>query len=356
MHRLRRDRVARSVFAAAIIAAHLLLAYLLTVPLRHATTPISGAGESVLLLMPGASRETTAQSLPTQGEPQLEKREVVWVPTAPDFEIEYPAEASGQQAASQPGSGRPDVPGTLAPEAGIAVLQRVLPQYPIESVRANEEGSTVLQVLVDESGRASEVRIARSSGYERLDDSAVSAVSLWKFAPSTKGALAVATWGEMELRFELYRFTVSRIIDAPLDLVPPGQILNISNEAPVPGGEAALRGLMKEVRSTNADAFDAPFLRDELKRMKEALAGWGEAGAIQFSGAAAGNRWRAYEIRPEFRKGSGRETVELRWDVYQVSHDHGMSEWRIAIDRSGTIWCAHAGSVRPGTVVLQVSR
>ncbi len=353
---VKRDRIARSVFAAAIIAAHLLLAYFLAAPLRQYTNPISSSGEAVLLLMPGASRETTDQSEPAPIEPQLEEPEVVWVPTAPDFAIESPAEASRQQAAAQPGSGRPDVPGTLASDAGIAVLQRVLPQYPIESVRAGEEGSAVLQVLVDESGRASEVRVARSSGYERLDDSAVRAVSLWKFAPSTKGALAVATWGEMELRFELYRFTVSRIVDAPLDLVPPGQILNVSNEAPVPGGEAALRGLMNEVRSANSDAFDAPWLRDELKRMKEALAGWGEAGAIQFNGPAAGNRWRAYEIRPEFRKGSGRETVELRWDVYRVSHDRGVSEWRIAIDRNGTIWCAHAGSVRPGGAVLQVAR
>jgi TonB family protein len=248
------------------------------------------------------------------------------------------------------------VPGTLAPDAGIAVLQRVLPQYPIESVRAGEEGSAVLQVLVDESGRASEVRVARSSGYERLDDSAVKAVSLWKFAPSTKGALAVATWGEMELRFDLNHFTVSRIVDAPLDLVPPGQILNAASEAPAAGGEAALRGLMREVRSADADAFDAPWLRDELKRMRGALAGWGEPGEVHFIGAAAGNRWRAYEIRPEFRKGSGRQTVELRWDVYQVSHDRGVSEWRIAIDRNGTIWCAHAGSVRRETFVVRASR
>jgi hypothetical protein len=98
-------------------------------------------------------------------------------------------------------------------------------------------------------------------------------------------------------------------------------------------------------------------MRDELKRMKSALAGWGEVGTIQYKGVAAGNRWRSYEVRPEFRKGSGgRETVELRWDLYAVSHDRGFSEWRIAIDRSGNIWSAHAGSVRPGSVVLQVSR
>ena len=355
MHIVRRDRMARSVFAAAIIAAHLLFVFLLTAPRRHDTTPISGAGESVLLLLPGDSREATAQSKPADIEPQLEKPEVVWVPIAPDFAIESPAEAGRPQVASQLGSGRPDVPGSLASDAGIAVLQRVLPQYPVESVRAGEEGSAVLQVLVDEGGRASEVRVARSTGFERLDDSAVKAVSLWKFAPSTKGALAVATWGELELRFELSRYSVSRIVDAPLDLVPPGQILSVGNQEPVAGGEAALRGLMNEMRSADADAFDAPWLRDELKRMKEALVGWGEAGAIQFRGPAAGNRWRAYEVRPEFRKGNGRETIDLRWDVYRVSHDHGVSEWRIAIDRNGTIWCAHASSVPRAKAVL-VSR
>ena len=355
MRMVKSDRMARSGFAAAIIAAHLLLAYFLTVPLRQATTAIAGAGESVMLLLPGESRDATVQSAPAQVEPQIEEPEVV-VPITPDFEIRYPQEASRQQFASQAGSGRPDLPDTSAPDAGIAVLQRVMPQYPAESMRAGEEGSAVLQVLVDESGRASEVRVARSSGYERLDTSAKNAVSLWKFAPSTKGSLAVPTWGEMEMRFELYRFTVSRIVDAPLDLVPPGQILNAANEAPVPGGEAALRGLMGEVRAADADAFDAPWQRNELKRMKEALTGWGEAGAIQYQGAAAGNRWRSYEIRPEFRKGNGRETVELRWDVYRVSHDRGISEWRIAIDRNGTIWCAQADAVRSAAGVRQVSR
>ncbi|MEJ1960471.1 MAG: TonB family protein [Gammaproteobacteria bacterium] len=354
MRIVKKDRASRSVFAAAVIAAHLLLVYFLSTALRD-TTPISSAGEALLLLLPGESRETTAQSEPPEIEPQLDQPEVVWVPTSPNFEIREPAEASPEQAASRLGSGRPDVPGTLAPDAGIAVLQRVLPQYPSESMRAGEEGSTVLQVLVDESGRASEVRVARSSGYDRLDASAVKAVSAWKFAPSTKGALAVATWGEMEMRFELSRYTISRIVDAPLDLVPPGQILNTANDEPVPGGETALRGLMSQVRSADADAFNAPWLRDELKRMKEVLAGWGEAGAIEFRGTAAGNRWRAYEIQPAFRKGNGRETVELRWDVYRVSHDRGVSEWRIAIDRNGTIWCAHASAVRHAARFLQAS-
>lgn len=346
--------MARGTVAAIIVAAHVLLAYFVIQPLRRFTTPAPGAGESVLLLMPGDSREARAPSEPTPIEPTLE--EPVMVSVAPNFEIRPSTDDARDSSFAQVGSGRPDMPAMLAPDAGIAVLQSVMPQYPVESMRAAEEGAAVLQVLVDESGRASDVRVARSSGYERLDAAAVSAVSRWKFAPSTQGALAVPAWGELELRFNLNRYTISRIVDRPLDLVAPGQILNAANETPVPGGERALQALMEEIRSSDADSFDERWLHDDVKRMKAALAGWGEEHAIQFKGTAAGNRWRSYEVRPEFRKGGNRETVELRWDVYQVSHDRGVSEWRIAIDRNGTIWSAHAGQLRSGGGFLQVSR
>ena len=346
----------RGVFAAAIFAAHLLFAYFLVVPLRHLTSRIPAGGEAVMLLLPGDTRDSKQSIDRAEVEPQLEEPQVVWVPMTPDLAIDYPQDSVRQTAEAQLGSGRADVPETVASEAGIAVLRRVLPEYPIESVRAGEEGSAVLQVLVDQAGHASEVRVVRSTGYGRLDDSSVKAVSRWQFAPATKGALPVQAWGEMEMRFNLYRFSVSRIVDAPLDLVPPGEILNAARVPAVPGGEKALRALIEEVRTADADAFDAPWLRDELKRMRGALAGWGEPDAIVFQRAAAGNRWRSYEVRPEFRKSVGRETVELRWDVYDVTHDHGYSEWRIAIDREGHIWCAQADSVRPGSKVLQVSR
>jgi TonB family protein len=348
--------MARGTVAALIVVAHVLLAYFLIQPLRRFTTPAAGAGESVLLLLPGDSREARAQSRPVSIEPTLEEPEPVKVSLAPNVEIRPATDEAGDSSFAQVGSGRPNLPATLAPDAGIAVLQSVMPQYPLESVRAGEEGAAVLQVLVDERGRASDVRVARSSGYERLDEAAITAVSRWKFAPSTQGALAVPTWGEMEMRFNLYRYGVSRIVDAPLDLVAPGQILNAASETPVPGGEQALRSLMEDVRSGDPDSFDAPWLRDDMRRLKEALRGWGEEHEIQFKGPAAGNRWRSYEVRPEFRKGNTRQTVELRWDVYQVAHDRGESEWRIAIDRNGTIWSAHAGRARSGQGLLHVSR
>jgi protein TonB len=325
-------RLSRSAFAVGIVGAHLLLAYFLVTPLRRFTRAISGAGEAMVVLPPSEVHETRlADEAPPPVEPELEEPDVVWVPTEPSIVIRESDGSSRQAIVAMP---------LPASEAGIAVLQRVMPHYPIESVRAGEEGSAVLQVLVDESGRASEVRVARSSGSQRLDDSAVSAVRMWRFAPGRK------EWGELELRFDLYRFTLSRIIDQPLDLLPLGEILDGGSKPALPGGAAALRGLMSEVESANPDVFDAPWIRDELRRMKEAFAGWGKPTLIQHQGAAAGGRWRAYEIRPEFRNLSGRPTVSLRWEVYQVTHENGVSQWRIALDSGGRIWAAHASAVR----------
>ena len=75
-----------------------------------------------------------------------------------------------------------------------------------------------------------------------------------------------------------------------------------------------------------------------------ALKAWGEVQNVRFAGSVAGNRWRSYEVKPQFLRGSARETVELRWDLYQVWHERGTSEWRIALDRNGRVWCANVGS------------
>jgi TonB family protein len=349
MHTMGKDRLTRGAFAAIILAAHVLLIYILAVSAGVITSRMPSGGESMFVLVPDDSRQSTA-SAPLEIEPQMTPPQE---PSLSEIEIdiEVPTEAtldssarSGSISPSDASLGLREMPNVSRGATGIGILRRVLPEYPNASMRAGEEGGTVVQVLVDESGYASDVKVARSSGFERLDDSAVSAVRKWKFAPAMKGTLAVAAWGEMELRFNLYRFTVSRINDAPLDLLPPGELAAGANETPVPGGDVALELLMDELNAMLPGESGAAWPSGEVTRIKQALAGWGGARSIQYRGAAAGHRWRTYEVKPEYRRGRSRETVELRWDLYEVAHEHGSSEWRIAVDRNGTIWCAHAGA------------
>ncbi len=68
------------------------------------------------------------------------------------------------------------------------------PDYPRMALRLGEQGEVHLSVLVDDQGRAVDVRITRSSGSTRLDQSAVDAVREWRFTPATEDGKAVADW------------------------------------------------------------------------------------------------------------------------------------------------------------------
>jgi len=54
-----------------------------------------------------------------------------------------------------------------------------------------------------------------------------------------------------------------------------------------------------------------------------------------------GPQWRAYEVDAN-HPNTLRPTVEVRWNTFEVRHQHATSEWLIAVDRDGTIWNARA--------------
>jgi protein TonB len=77
------------------------------------------------------------------------------------------------------------------------------PMYPAPSIRAGETGTVILSVLVLENGRVGDVRIDQSSGYPRLDDSAVREARRWKLKPGTRDGIPVAMWKEIPVTFRL---------------------------------------------------------------------------------------------------------------------------------------------------------
>lgn len=83
------------------------------------------------------------------------------------------------------------------------MTRRVDPVYPPASRRAGEAGQVLLRVLVDESGRPREVRILKSSGFERLDESAVAAIRRWHFSPARQGSGPVIAWTQVSVVFRL---------------------------------------------------------------------------------------------------------------------------------------------------------
>jgi protein TonB len=80
----------------------------------------------------------------------------------------------------------------------------VRPNYPAMEIRGGHEGTVKLLIHVEPDGTVSEVRVAQSSGFARLDAAAVEvARTKWRFFPMTRDGQAVAAWGTYAVTFRI---------------------------------------------------------------------------------------------------------------------------------------------------------
>src|SRR5579863_5683095 len=83
------------------------------------------------------------------------------------------------------------------------VLHKVEPLYTLEARRATIQGTVVLEVLVDETGRAASSSVISPLGFG-LDDRAKEAVAQWTFQPSRKDGEPVKTLTTVAVKFRLF--------------------------------------------------------------------------------------------------------------------------------------------------------
>lgn len=77
------------------------------------------------------------------------------------------------------------------------------PPYPAVSRRMGEEGIVVLSVMIEADGTVSDVKLKRSSGFPRLDASALNTVRHWRYIPAKKNGFPVAFRYIQPIRFSL---------------------------------------------------------------------------------------------------------------------------------------------------------
>lgn len=82
-------------------------------------------------------------------------------------------------------------------------LRNPKPVYPSTSRRLGERGVVLLRVLVTAAGDPAKVDLKKTSGYARLDESAVEAVRNWKFVPARLGDKPVEAWVLVPIEFSL---------------------------------------------------------------------------------------------------------------------------------------------------------
>lgn len=89
------------------------------------------------------------------------------------------------------------------PAAGREVVQRVLPGYPAWARRQAMEAVVTLRFTVLPDGRLREdIAVERTGGFRDFDESALTALRGWRFAPLAGGD-AAGQWGTITFRFRL---------------------------------------------------------------------------------------------------------------------------------------------------------
>jgi len=112
-----------------------------------------------------------------------------------------PAQAAVPALEDNQSLGAPVTP----PQMDANPLNNPAPAYPSLSRRLGEQGTVLLEILIREDGSVGEVIIRESSGYKRLDETAVRAVKRWRYTPAKRGNTPIEYWYLQPVDFSLTR-------------------------------------------------------------------------------------------------------------------------------------------------------
>ncbi len=132
-------------------------------------------------------------------EPKPEPKPRVFEPEAPQSSAEPVEEVAAPPVQTPPSPVQLDA----EPDYRADYLNNPRPPYPLVARRMGYQGKVVLNVEVLAEGRAGEVKLQTSSGYDILDNAALQTVKTWKFSPATRFGQPVTQWFLVPIKFSL---------------------------------------------------------------------------------------------------------------------------------------------------------
>jgi len=141
-----------------------------TEPVKKPPTPVKVKEKQITAKTATAVQKTVQQPQERVSEPKNEK-------TA---DSEPPVVAAARPTQMPAG------PVTLSSELSVSCPKLEAPVYPAISRRMGEEGKLVLRVELNEKGYVDNAKVINSSGYERLDNAALTAVKGWHCNPAQR--------------------------------------------------------------------------------------------------------------------------------------------------------------------------
>lgn len=98
----------------------------------------------------------------------------------------------------------------VAPPAPVVIEPRIdarrglsEPYYPPQVIREGGEGTVLLSIYILADGRVGEVKLDRSSGHTKLDESALREAKKWRFVPGSSDGKPMAMWKQLPVTFRL---------------------------------------------------------------------------------------------------------------------------------------------------------
>ena len=138
-------------------------------------------------------------------QPKPKPKPVVPKQEAPVESTKPPSAPSGNADAVAKPSAPQSAPSDRPPVIGAVdyLQKKPTPSYPRASQRRGESGRVVIRVLISPRGDVAEANIRTSSGYDRLDDSALRAARGARFRPYTENGVARAALADIPFDFVL---------------------------------------------------------------------------------------------------------------------------------------------------------
>lgn len=149
-----------------------------------------------------AAPTQSAAAKPSPSAPAQSSRSSTIAAPGESRAIGHDEAKDGGQAKSPGASGKTGAEGDREALYAPAYLENPQPSYPERSRLQGEEGVVLLKVRVGINGRALAVELARSSGFRRLDQSALETVSRWRFAPAVRNGAAIESTLTVPIRFQ----------------------------------------------------------------------------------------------------------------------------------------------------------
>lgn len=113
-----------------------------------------------------------------------------------------PAPAVTEPVAAAPVA-PPAPPKVELPSSDANYLNNPPPPYPPLSKRLGEQGRVMIRVHISADGIATRAEVQKSSGFPRLDETAVQTVLRWRYVPGKRAGVPEAMWYSVPINFVL---------------------------------------------------------------------------------------------------------------------------------------------------------